>query len=84
MFCQKCGQEMRDDWKVCPKCAEPTVSKQIIVKNEDKQGFFGFFSVPILIIGLMYLWITGSGWFVVLWAVGMVAGYGYKYYSANK
>lgn len=23
MFCEKCGSELQDDWKICPNCGEP-------------------------------------------------------------
>ena len=23
MYCRKCGNELQDDWKVCPNCGEP-------------------------------------------------------------
>ena len=32
MFCEKCGRELKDEWKVCPKCGEPVIKSD----NEEK------------------------------------------------
>ena len=42
MFCEKCGRELKDEWKVCPKCGEPVIKsdneeKNIkVIKDNDK------------------------------------------------
>ena len=44
MFCPKCGTKLEPNYNCCPVCSAPTLNEQIIIRNADKQGCFGFFS----------------------------------------
>jgi len=44
MFCPKCGTKLEENYNCCPVCQRSTLNEQIIIRNADKQGCFGFFS----------------------------------------
>jgi len=53
MFCQKCGAEMPDGSKVCPKCGEAqgqTVQPEKAVKPKKKKGLIWAGVIVLLII----------------------------------
>ena len=60
MYCKKCGNEIRDDAMICPKCGCATGNRKAPAA-EDSSGFgwavLGFF-IPIVGLILYLVWKT--------------------------
>lgn len=38
MFCEKCGKEIQEEWRICPECGNELISKSDTKSNKSKKG----------------------------------------------
>jgi ribosomal protein L40E len=87
-FCQKCGAELEEDAKFCPKCGTAVGAEKRVRPTYAKEreacfgppgsggGLWGAMSVGVFLIGLAILWIFDIFWpgILILIALMVVMG----------
>jgi len=65
IFCRNCATKLKENYICCPICSESTTIKQVTVDHNERNEYFGFFygyvTVPIVVIAVLILYsIVGS------------------------
>ncbi len=83
-FCKKCGAELKENVKFCPKCGTPVGAEKKPRTTYAKEseacfgppgsggGFWGAISLGVFIIGLAILWFFDWFWPGILILIGLM------------
>ena len=83
MYCKKCGEKVKEEWKYCPKC-KSILNCQTVEKNEEKiieakkqESKEAIIYIVIFFVGVLGLFVCESvkGIFFLISLISIVTGF---------
>lgn len=83
MYCKKCGEEINENWKYCPKCkaylqnGNIEINKEVILAQNKKEKKNSLICLCIFFIGIIGLFTvdTYKGFFFLMSLISIVTGF---------
>lgn len=83
MYCKKCGETIKDNWKYCPKCKSNLqnenieTNKEIVVQKQKDENKQSFICICIFILGIIGMFTIDNfeGIFFLTSLISIVTGF---------